>query len=122
MRVRPVTALQQLPLPKSSLTNVWPPGATRLVVRWSASHFPDEQRSVAARVARILVEILGCGFDSLTPGSRFIEDLLMTDLEPVEVLVALEREFGVSIPAEDGERLNTIADLVRYLHATETSF
>src|ERR1051325_1715251 len=78
---------------------------------WAAHHFPDAQRDVARRVADILVEQVGVGLDGLTPTTRFIDDLDMTDLEPVEVVMALEVEFGFSIPDADCEPLETIVDL-----------
>jgi len=84
--------------------------------QWAAQHFPDSQRDIARRVADILVEQVGVDLDSLTPMTRFIEDLRMTDLEPVEVVMALEVEFGLSIPGADFEPLETITDLVQYLY------
>ena len=83
---------------------------------WAASRFPGADRHVAAKVAEILVAQLGVSFDSLAPTTRFIEDLGMDDLEPAEVVMALEEEFRFSIPDADCERLVNIADLVRYLH------
>jgi acyl carrier protein len=83
--------------------------------RWVALHFPEHER-LAATVAEILGAQVGVGFDSLAPATRFIEDLGMDDLEPVEVVLALEEELGLSIPDSDCERLTTVGDLVRYLH------
>jgi acyl carrier protein len=84
--------------------------------RWATAHFPGPDHGIAAKVAEILVEQVGIGFDSLAPTTRFIEDLGMDDLEPVTVVMALEEEFGFSIPDADTALLATIADLVRYLH------
>src|ERR1051325_1043938 len=82
---------------------------------WATTLFPEAQRDIARRVADILIEQVGVGLDSLAPNTRFIEDLGMTDLEPVEVVMALEVEFGFAIPSADCEPLETIQDLVRYL-------
>jgi acyl carrier protein len=81
---------------------------------WATRHFPEQQR-VAAAVGEILVEQVGVTFESLTPGARFIEDLAMDDLEPVTVVMALEEEFGFSIPVADSEHLTTVSELVCYL-------
>src|SRR5436190_23211771 len=83
---------------------------------WAACYFPDVRRDVARRVAEILVEQVGIGLDGLAPTSRFIEDLRMTDLEPVEVVMALEHEFRFAIPGADCKPLVTVADLVQYLY------
>jgi acyl carrier protein len=84
--------------------------------QWATAFFPEPQRDIARRVADILIEQVGVGLDSLAPNIRFIEDLGMTDLEPVEVVTALEVEFGFTIPSTDCEPLETIQDLVYYLH------
>jgi len=84
--------------------------------QWATTFFPEPQRDIACRVADILIEQVGVGLDSLAPNARFIEDLGMTDLEPVEVVMALEVEFGFTIPSADCEPLETIQDLVCYLH------
>ena len=83
---------------------------------WAACHFPDAQRDVGRRVAEILVEQVGVELDGLAATSRFVEDLRMTDLEPVEVVMAVEHEFGFTIPRADCEPLSTVGDLVRYLY------
>jgi len=83
---------------------------------WAASRFPTELRSIAAFVADILCDNLGVDFNVLNPHSNFIEDLGMDDLEPVEVVMALEEHFAIAIPDSDTVLLNTIADLVAYLY------
>jgi len=82
---------------------------------WARRYFSESQQRVAAIVAEILVAQVGVGFDALTPRSQFIEDLAMDDLEPTQVVLALEEEFGFSIPDCDCERLATVAELVSYL-------
>jgi acyl carrier protein len=82
---------------------------------WAACHFPGGDSDVARRVAEILVEQLGVGLDGVAPLSHLVEDLAMTELEPTQVVMALEEEFGFAIPDADCERLSTVADLVQYL-------
>ena len=83
---------------------------------WAAARFSPEFRAIAAFVADLLREQLGVGFAQLEPETSFIEDLHMIDLEPVEVVMALEQELGFEIPDEDCESLATISALVLYLH------
>jgi len=45
-----------------------------------------------------------------------VGDLRMDDLEPVELLMALEEELGIVIPEEDCEPLSKVGNLVEYLH------
>ena len=84
---------------------------------WAADHFPVAQGDVAARVAEILVDQLNVRLDDLNGDTRFIQDLQMDDLEPMEVLAALEAAFRMTIPVEETASLETISDLVRYLDA-----
>lgn len=76
---------------------------------------------MAAFVAELLCEQLGVGFEQLEPQTRFLEDLAMDDLEPVEIVMALEEELGISIPQEDCAGLGTVEELVRYLHGRMTN-
>src|ERR1051325_6501426 len=94
-------------------TNRW---TRKQAERWATGPLLRPEQDVAAKVAEILVEQVGVGFDSLAPGSRFIDDFDMDELEPTQVVMALEEEFGFSISDADSARLATIADLVRYLH------
>lgn len=55
--------------------------------------------------------------DEITPDSRFVEDLNADSLEVVELVMALEDEFGVSIPDEDAEQMVTVKDALDYLKA-----
>ncbi len=82
---------------------------------WAESRFPLELRPVAAFVADLLRDQLGVGFAQLEPQTRFIEDLDMTDLEPAEVVMALEEELGIKIPDDDVQHIYTISELVHYL-------
>lgn len=84
--------------------------------QWAAASFPMELNDIASRVADILVEELNVPLSDLRANTQFVADLKMTDLEPVEVLMEVEKEFHISIPPEDWQRLETIADLVHYLH------
>lgn len=55
--------------------------------------------------------------DEITPESSFVEDLNADSLEVVELVMALEDEFGLSIPDEDAEKLVTVQDALDYIEA-----
>ncbi|MBW2236877.1 MAG: acyl carrier protein [Deltaproteobacteria bacterium] len=67
------------------------------------------------RVGEIIVEQLGCTKDEVVPEASFIDDLGADSLDIVELVMAMEEAFGVEIPDEDAERIQTIGDAVSYL-------
>ncbi len=71
--------------------------------------------SVADKVKKIVVEQLGVSEDQVTPEAKFIEDLGADSLDQVELIMALEEEFGSEIPDEDAEKLTTVGDAIKYV-------
>jgi len=69
------------------------------------------------RVGEIIVEQLGVSPDQVKPEARFIDDLGADSLDTVELIMALEEEFGVEIPDEDAEKMVTVGDAMSYLKA-----
>jgi acyl carrier protein len=67
------------------------------------------------RVAEIIIDQLGCTKDEVVPEASFIDDLGADSLDIVELVMAMEESFGVEIPDEDAERIQTIGDAVSYL-------
>lgn len=67
------------------------------------------------KVKEILVEYLHVDPEKVTPEARFIEDLEADSLGMVELLQAMEDEFGLTIPDEDAEKLVTVGDAVAYI-------
>jgi acyl carrier protein len=67
------------------------------------------------RVSEIIVEQLGVSRDDIQAGSSFIDDLGADSLDIVELVMAMEEEFGIEIPEEDSEKLQTFGDAVAYL-------
>jgi acyl carrier protein len=67
------------------------------------------------RVSEIIVEQLGVSREDIKAESSFIDDLGADSLEIVELVMAMEEEFGVEIPEEDSEKLQTYGDAVAYL-------
>jgi acyl carrier protein len=51
----------------------------------------------------------------ITPDSHFIDDLGADSLDTVELVMALEEEFGIEIPDEDAEKIQTVGDVAKYI-------
>ena len=72
---------------------------------------------VAEKVKKIVVEQLGVSEDQVTPAAKFIEDLGADSLDQVELVMALEEEFGSDIPDEAAEKLTTVGDAISYIES-----
>ena len=76
----------------------------------------DDEKENATLFIEIIVEMLNVSMDYCTPESRFLEDLQMDDLEPVEVIMAVEEEFKIrEITNAEGEAMRVIDDMIQYL-------
>lgn len=64
------------------------------------------------KVKELLVEKLGLDADKVTPASEIIKDLGADSLDLVEMLFALEEEFGVTVPEDKTESIVTVQDIV----------
>ena len=64
--------------------------------------------SVQERVIEIVASQLGVSKDQITPETSFINDLGADSLDTVELVMALEEEFGIEIPDEDAEKILTV--------------
>jgi acyl carrier protein len=74
-----------------------------------------DNTSIEERVKKIIVEQLGVNADQVTPEAKFIEDLGADSLDTVELVMALEEEFGQEIPDEEAEKLQSVGDVIRYV-------
>ena len=72
-----------------------------------------------ARVKEIIVNELGVEAEKVTPEASFVEDLGADSLDTVELVMAFEEEFGMEIPDEDAEQLQTVGDAIRYIEKHE---
>ena len=68
-----------------------------------------------AGLASVLEEVAGTPADQVVPGAAFDKDLDIDSLTMVEVVVACEERFGVTIPDEALEQLTTVGDAVAYI-------
>ena len=67
------------------------------------------------KMKEIIAEQLGVEEDEITPDTSFKEDLGADSLDLFELVMALEDEYSVEIPAEDLESLATVGDVMNYL-------
>ena len=73
------------------------------------------------KIKAIIVEQLGVDESDVTPEAHFIDDLGADSLDTVELVMALEEEFGIEISDEDAEKIQTVGDVSRYIdeHASK---
>ncbi len=71
-----------------------------------------ERADIESKMTELLVDELGLDADKITMESRFEEDLEVDSLGVVELLMALEDNFGVQIPDEEAEQLSTVGEAV----------
>lgn len=69
------------------------------------------------RVKEIIAKELEVEVKQLAPEAKFIEDLGADSLDIVELVMALEEEFGLDIPDEEADKLKTVGDAMNYLKA-----
>ena len=67
------------------------------------------------KIKNIIVEQLQVSDTAITEDSSFIDDLGADSLDLVELIMALEEEFGIEIPDGDAEKVVTVGDVVNYI-------
>jgi acyl carrier protein len=72
---------------------------------------------ISDRVKKIVIEHLGVEADKVIDNASFIEDLGADSLDTVELVMAFEEEFGVEIPDDAAETIQTVGDAIRFLEA-----
>ncbi len=70
-----------------------------------------------AKVKKIISEQLGVPEADVKPEASFVNDLGADSLDTVELVMALEEEFGVEIPDEDAEKIATVQNAIEYIKA-----
>ncbi len=76
-----------------------------------------ERDEILEKVVDVIVEQLNVEREDVTEEAAFVDDLGADSLDLVELVMALETEFGVSIPDEDVESIRTVGDSVSYIEA-----
>ncbi len=74
-----------------------------------------KEEMIFERIRKILVEQLGVEEKDVTMEASFTDELNADSLDIVELVMAMEEEFGVSIPDEEAERITTVGDAVEYV-------
>ena len=77
--------------------------------------------SVEDRVKKIVVEQLGVSEDQVTPDASFVDDLGADSLDTVELVMALEEEFGIDIPDDAAEQIATVQSAVDYIKEAQAA-
>ena len=71
--------------------------------------------SVEEKVKKIIEEKLSVNADQITNEAKFAEDLKADSLDTVELVMALEDEFGLDIPDEEADKIKTVQDAINYI-------
>lgn len=71
----------------------------------------------AERVKKIVIEHLDVEADKVSENAAFIDDLGADSLDTVELVMAFEEEFGVEIPDDAAESIQTVGDAVKFIDA-----
>jgi acyl carrier protein len=77
--------------------------------------------NIAERVTKIIVDKLGVDESEVTPEASFINDLGADSLDTVELIMEFEKEFNVSIPDDQAEKIQTVGLAIEYLEANSAS-
>ena len=70
---------------------------------------------IEQKVKDIIINELGVDAEKVTPEASFVEDLGADSQDTVKLVMAFEEEFGMEIPDEDAEKLQTVGDAISYI-------
>ncbi|MEW6006576.1 MAG: acyl carrier protein [bacterium] len=73
------------------------------------------ENEIFERVKKIIIDQLGVNESQVSMEASFVDDLGTDSLDTVELVMALEDEFGIEIPDEDAEKIRSVGDTVRYI-------
>ena len=75
----------------------------------------NQMAEISQKVKSIIAEQLGVKVEEVTDTASFVDDLGADSLDTVELVMALEEEFGIEIPDEDAEKMTNVGEAIRYL-------
>jgi acyl carrier protein len=70
---------------------------------------------ISKKVKEIIAQQLSKDLDSINDQSHFVDDLGADSLDVVEMVMAFEEAFGLEIPDEDAEKIQTVQDVINYI-------
>ena len=76
---------------------------------------------IAERVKKIVVEHLGVEAAQVKEDAKFIDDLGADSLDTVELVMAFEEEFGIEIPDDAAEKIQTVSDAIGFIKSNAKS-
>ena len=74
---------------------------------------------IEERVKAIIVDKLGVDESEVTPEASFTNDLGADSLDTVELIMELEKEFGLQIPDDQAEKISTVQDAINYIQSNK---
>lgn len=72
---------------------------------------------IEQKVKDIIVDKLTVDEAEVTPNAEFSKDLGADSLDTVELIMEFEKEFGITIPDEDAEKITTVGDAISYIES-----
>ena len=73
---------------------------------------------IEKKVKEIIVEKLGVDESEVKPEASFTNDLGADSLDTVELIMEFEKQFGVSIPDDQAEKISTVGDAIKFIEDT----
>ena len=73
---------------------------------------------IATKVVAIVVDKLGVEESQVTPEASFTGDLGADSLDTIELIMEIEKEFGISIPDDQAEKITTVGDAISHIENT----
>ena len=70
---------------------------------------------IESKVKEIIVDKLGVEEENVTPEASFTNDLGADSLDTVELIMEFEKEFGINIPDDKAEHIQTVGDAIKYI-------
>jgi acyl carrier protein len=77
--------------------------------------------TIQDRVKKIIIEQLGVKEEEVVESASFVDDLGADSLDTVELVMALEEEFGVEIPDDEAEKIRTVKEAFDYIGQNQES-
>ena len=79
------------------------------------------QEETAKRVKAIIVDKLGVDENEVTESANFTQDLGADSLDTVEIIMGFEKEFGITIPDEQAQKIATVGEAIAYIQEAENA-